>query len=38
MRNAIKLIKSFFNENCNHYYYQVLLEKYLYKQYRNPML
>ena len=25
------LIKSVFNENHNHYYYKVILEKYLYK-------
>ena len=28
MRNIVKLIQPVFNDNCNHYYYQVLLEKF----------
>ena len=31
MNNLIIFIKSNFNENHNHYYYKVFLEKYSYK-------
>ena len=31
MHNVAMLSKSVFNKNQNHYYYNVLLEKYFYK-------
>ena len=38
MYNVITLRKSVFNENHNHYYYKVLLEKCSYKQYEYTFL
>ena len=36
--NVVILVKTAFNENCNHYYRHVLLEKCSYKYYKNALL
>ena len=38
IHNVVILISSVFNENHNHYYYHVILEKCSYKKYKNTIL
>ena len=38
MCNVMTLIKSVFNENHNHYYFEAFLEKFSYKQCKNASL